>query len=133
MLCNVVVLGRTGVHAAERAVSVAGVDFGRAELHVGTALLHTVAKLHSYKDAPSPLSRARYALREAALGFAYSTHPLIVHERLRLDAASIALYQRARCVVADGVADVEIGVCTSVAHSDRPSAAYAECCGYGGQ
>ena len=81
-------------------------------------------KLHSYRHATLPLPQARYDLLESVYGFTYNPHQLILNERLRLDAVSIVMFDWAHCLVVDGIADVEMGICMKTLH--RTSTNYVE-------
>ena len=131
VLCMNVVLHRSGLHASEYAVSIADANFERVKLHDGTTLRRAVEKLHSYRHATPPLPQARYDLLESLYGFTYNPHQLILNERLRLDAVSIVMFDWAHCLVADGIADVEMGICMKTMH--RASTNYVECGLYVGQ
>ena len=132
LCCNVVLqkqpAGATPLHTvSDYAVSIANVDFSLVKPHSNSSLRHLVRTLHEYKLT---MSNADFELREQLFGFTYNTYQLLLNESLNLDVISITMFDWAHCMVADGIADAEMGRCMKYLFSHHSHTTYSECGSY---
>ena len=93
--------------------SIARTDWKSFEKHTDETIRATVRRLNAHHTLfkAGALTKGKYDLKSAMLGWNWTPHNIILNEKFRLQVASSVMYDWAHTYVNDGLADTEFGQC----------------------
>ena len=97
----------------EVAVSIACTDWNSFDKHTDETIRALIRRLnaHHARFEAGELTRDKYDLISAMLGWNWTAHNIILNEKFRLQVASSVMWDWAHTYVCEGLADIEFGQC----------------------
>ena len=105
------------------AVSHADPDFSKFIQHSDESMRKSVARVHAQKGL---LSQQAFQTLSYVHGWTFSEYKLLLNERIKLDGASVVMFDWAHVYLCDGIADVELGMMMQALHKAHAAATYWE-------